>query len=698
MDIRINTLTLHNFKGVRERTITPKGSTLAIEGRNGSGKSTFFDAFTWLLFGKDHRGQNWTTFDIKPIDPATGEPFHHLEHWVEADLLIDGTRKTLRRELREDWVKPRGQADEVLKGHAQAFYIDGIPCSTMRDYDTAVAQWINEDVFKIITNPLHLIDDQYTPWKVRRTVLLQLAGAVDLTGIRADFADVLAEAGGAPLEDFRRKVAADKKACRKNLDTANANVRAWTKALPEPVDIDAIRAEKERVEAAMDAAIDKVKSERSDVDAAVLDANTAASKTRAAIAEKAREAQGYHDAQIALISKVYDAAQALYAEQLEAYGKQKNSIETAARTNDQAAVKCSILVGDINQLEADIEKGVTALKALGELYNKEAAAAFEHPGTCPECGQPLPQAYLDKEETWWKDHRKERLDDIKNQGARRKEQITKMRETLAAKKTEYEQQSAIAAESKQRMEQLTTGESLMEKPAVVSYNAVAAEVRKGKKYTDLQAKIDAMEAEMEQMRADTPADLDTLIRRRGELDAEIDRLNKEKAAQLEPILAKEAVNGERFRLEGMIAQETDNARTLADELARLERLEFRAAELAKAEIDAQTDAVNALFKVARWKMFDYTLDGGAVEMCEVMSPDGVPYRSMNDAMRVQVGMDVIRAVGERYGKSAPIFIDNAESVLQDTFDTPAQVIRLVVKDCDLTEVAPRSEEILFSNI
>ena len=67
-------------------------------------------------------------------------------------------------------------------------------------------------------------------------------------------------------------------------------------------------------------------------------------------------------------------------------------------------------------------------------------------------------------------------------------------------------------------------------------------------------------------------------------------------------------------------------------------------------------------------------------MCEVTSPDGVPYKSMNDAMKILCGLDVIRVFSERYASTAPIFIDNAEGVLQDRFDTSAQVIRLVVKD------------------
>lgn len=679
-------MTLHNFKGVRDNVFQPGGLNVALEGRNGSGKSTFFDAFTWLLFGKDHRSQSWTNFDIKPIDPATGEPFHHLDHWVEAELLIDGSRKTLRRELHENWVKPRGQAEEILQGHTQSFFIDGIPCSTMRDYDTAVAQWVNEEVFKNITNPLQLIDENYTPWKVRREVLLQLAGDVDLTGIRADFADVLAEAAGTPLEDFRKKVAADRKATRKELDTANANVKAWNKALPEPVDLEAIQAEKQQISDAIDAAIDKVKAEISDVDAGVLNAQSAVSKTRSAIAEKAREVQELNVEQTRLVGSAYNAAQALYAEQLAAYDKQQRSIDAAERVIDKANSDIEMANKSIDYYKAVEADKLGELQKLGELYKRRSDAAFEQPDLCPTCGQPLPAELVESERTAWNEIRRRDLDHIKQDGARVKEVITEARKHIEDWAASLEKYNAEKAAAQQRLEALATGATLLEKPAEVVHAAIAAEVRKGKKYADLQARIDALEAECKELQDNTPVDLTELVKKRGALEEEIDRLNKQRAAQLEPIMAKEAVNGERFRLEGMIAAEEDRARELADELARLERLEFRAAELAKAEIDAQTDAVNALFKVARWKMFDYTLDGGAVEMCEVTSPDGVPYRSMNDAMRVQVGMDVIRTVGARYGITAPIFIDNAEGVLQDTFDTPAQVIRLVVRDCDLTEV------------
>lgn len=661
-------MTLHNFKGVRDLTVDLGGRNAEIAGRNGAGKSTIFDAFTWLLFGKDHRGQDWTNFDIKPIDPDTGEPFHRLDHWVEAQLAIDGSAKTLRREIREDWVKPRGQAEEVLKGHTQTFSIDGIPCSTKRDYDTAVAQWIGEDIFKIVTNPLFLIDDRYTNWQARRNVLLALAGDVDMTAIHDKFAEVVAAANGTPLEVFRKKIAADKKTCKTDLATANANVKAWYKALPEVVDVGRARAEKAALEAEAEKKVDAVKAEIADIDAAVLNANEAVGKVRARINKLTAQVIELDKEQEDLVKRAYRAARDLYAEELEAWNKQQNQIAAAQRValdeKNDAAVCAAVIVG----LKTEIQN-------LGKQYAEERDAAFNHPDRCPECGQILPAEYLEKERGTFEERRRRRLEELRQKGAVIKAKIIE-------KQTEMEQHNATAAAAEQQLEGLQNAP--VSRPVEPEYDAIRTSTQSSPKYAEIAAKIKALEAERDKLAESNPADLEDSVAKRAEKDAEIARIRKDLAAAVEPLMEAIAAEKERQRLEGMIEEEKDRALKLADELARLERLEFDAAEYAKAQIDAQTDAVNRLFTVARWRMFDFTLDGGAVETCEAMSLDGVPYRSMNDAKRVQIGMDVIATVGTRYSVTAPIFIDNAESVLQDKFATRAQVVRLVVADQDLT--------------
>ena len=114
-------------------------------------------------------------------------------------------------------------------------------------------------------------------------------------------------------------------------------------------------------------------------------------------------------------------------------------------------------------------------------------------------------------------------------------------------------------------------------------------------------------------------------------------------------------------------------------------MEFDAAEYVREDISAVEGAINARFKIARFRMFDTLVNGDVVEDCTVMDANNVPYGSMNDAKRILVGMDVIAAFCEAYGVNAPIFVDNAESITVSRFDVTSQVIRLsVVKGADLT--------------
>ena len=70
MNIQLKQLTLSNFKGIRQLTIELNAIT-NIQGDNGTGKSTIFDAFAWLLFGKDSHDAK--DFNIKTLDETSGQ-------------------------------------------------------------------------------------------------------------------------------------------------------------------------------------------------------------------------------------------------------------------------------------------------------------------------------------------------------------------------------------------------------------------------------------------------------------------------------------------------------------------------------------------------------------------------------------------------------------------------------------------------
>ena len=91
--------------------------------------------------------------------------------------------------------------------------------------------------------------------------------------------------------------------------------------------------------------------------------------------------------------------------------------------------------------------------------------------------------------------------------------------------------------------------------------------------------------------------------------------------------------------------------------------------------------VEGKFKLAGFKMFEEQINGGISDICEITGPDGVPYPDLNNAMKINVGLDICNVIGDKLGILAPIFIDNAESVTE-LIESPAQIVRLVVdREC-----------------
>ena len=165
MEIRLDKLSLKNFKGIKEFTFVPNGRNATIYGENGTGKTTVFDAFLWLLFGKDSQGK--TDFAVKPLD-SQGNELHGLDVEAEAVLSVDGQPVELKKVFKEKWTKKRGSAKAVLTGHTTNYFIDGVPVKK-KEWEQRLASIVNEATFKLLTNPLYF---NSLHWQKRREILL----------------------------------------------------------------------------------------------------------------------------------------------------------------------------------------------------------------------------------------------------------------------------------------------------------------------------------------------------------------------------------------------------------------------------------------------------------------------------------------------------------------------------------------------
>lgn len=172
-EIKILELTLRNFKGIKDFTLSPEGKNVNVYGDNATGKTTVMDAFIWLLFDKD--SQNSSNFNVKTLD-RLGHVIHGLEHEVSAKLEIDGKVIELQKIYKEKWTKKRGEAEKTLTGHTTDYFINGVP-KKKSEYESYLNHIIDEDTFKILTNPLFFNTNLH--WKDRRNLALNICGEVD---------------------------------------------------------------------------------------------------------------------------------------------------------------------------------------------------------------------------------------------------------------------------------------------------------------------------------------------------------------------------------------------------------------------------------------------------------------------------------------------------------------------------------------
>mgnify|MGYP003293915821 CR=1 FL=1 len=104
--IRIKRLTLENFKSHKNLTLDFMGGNASVYGDNATGKTSIYDALTWLLFGKDSQGNGEKNIDLalkveddRAKSNALGALFVQLEN-------IKSVFRTLR-ELSKDPSRPR---------------------------------------------------------------------------------------------------------------------------------------------------------------------------------------------------------------------------------------------------------------------------------------------------------------------------------------------------------------------------------------------------------------------------------------------------------------------------------------------------------------------------------------------------------------------------------------------------------------
>jgi len=605
-----------------------------------------FDAFMWLLFGKDKEDRK--DFNIKTV--VDGQPLMKTECEVVGVLDVDGEEITLKRAYVEEWVKPRGQVEQVFKGNKTECYWNETPVN-VTEYQKRVNTIIDDSVFKMVTNPLFFAS---MPWKNQREQLFQLAGTVtdqEIANSKPEFSALLDKISGKSFSDFKRELIARKKRLKADLAEIQPRIDQTQRLMPEMTDFATLEEEIARIEAE----IEKVDKAMNDVTERVRLQYEAVQERQSKINTlKSQRQQVLFDAQ----SKAKEDAFNANSSRRESEAK----IKDVERNSESLKREVQSYEDEKARLANQVENLVSKSDALREEWYKENEAQFNGETTCRCCGQELPESRKEEAREHFNKRKQSRLEEITSKGRGYKGEI----ETLNSRIQKLEV-DIVAANGKYNASNAELG--LLQKEFEILSEVKQAEVNPEniKEYSDLTKQITDLEAALEAgiEKVDT---------------SEYQERKKELSRNRDEIKARLA---DRERIEDFKKQIADleaNGKDLAQKIADAEREEYTVQQFTKAKINECEKRINGLFTMVTFRLFDYMIEDAKkenpIETC-IPLVDGVPFAVANTAGQVNAGLDIINALCNFYGITAPIFIDNRESVNQ-IIDTQSQVINLVV--------------------
>lgn len=640
------------FRGEQDRTTTFSPNETIIAGPNGSGKSRHLDAFLWCLFGKDRNGRK--DEDIKSYDEG-GSTTDKAPCEVSVTLSVDGEPLTLRRAYVEEWVKPRGQAEEVFRGHHTDCYWDDVPVS-VTEFGKRLSALIDETTFKLLTNLEYFAS---LKWEDQRAILFDVAHTPSIEEIAAsspEWEGLVDKLNGKSLADFRRRIAARKKKLKEDAAKIQPKIDQTRILLPTWQDRKILTPELEKIEA-----------ELSDIDKALSSSSERLRLQDKKVKEREEKINELRRQQRKLIADEEKRADEETYKRGAHRRELQHKIDETKQLIERAKSEAASLKGKHEELAGRKVTLNAQVLTKREEWMTLHATIYNGETTCPHCHQPLPQEQIARAEAVWQSEKKARLDALAQSGATLKEQLTQCEasaDNCAALILQRDEEADKLNELliKQQAE-------LLDLPEEEAVTHTPADKLPG--YSDLEKQIQELLTEADSDTIETDS-TEAYTAKRKKLSDRRDEIKKLLASQ-------DQWDDYTNRIKIL----EDEAKAIAQQIADAEKEEYEATRLALHQVEECERVINSRFRGVTFRLFEYTIDDKAREFpSETCQPlvNGVPITAANTASRITAGLEIIRVLSEHHQVCAPVFVDNSESIQTLPDDLTSQIILLRVSD------------------
>lgn len=651
--IIFKSLSLLNFKGIRNLHVSFGENLTVISGRNAAGKTSIADAIMWVLFDVGYDGNK--------LEPKTFDKNHEIikeiPHEAELTLLVDGDQIVLKRSLSDTW-----KGDKCTNTYK--YYVNG-DVTTAGDFKKIVEDICPDSVFRRISSATNFCS---LPWQKQRELLESLADQYttqDITQGDERFDFVVEELKKKTIADLIHHIKYKRKEVQKQLDAVPVRLAELNKSLPEAQDWDALSAEKTKLNDKLVELANKMQAiriggaDKVRYDGILKKIEFAEKRKRNmehGAMNLATEQATKHQSDVITTNIAVKKAQSL-VDDLKATMRGYTESEIHAKDKKE---ECERKVVDINNRLDELSKSRWS-------WNAED-------GICPHCGQPLPAEDVER----IKKESKDRFNERKSNASKKiQEEFNGIQQEYTDAKNILEKldndrmvttNQLVKANKTLKEAEFKKLEVDAEKPK--TYEQILAEKEE---YQQVVKEIADLQAELDEPSASSDENAKMLV----ELDKEREPIGIRYNEVLELLATKETYD----RISELIEKAKQDKESYQNQLDELDEQLDLANEYNKKSCQLLEENVNGHFSYVKWSMFTQDLDGNMKPYCECYH-DGVPYSRLNGAAKVNAGIDIANTFSRFYQVSAPMVLDECESVNDPIYSGDQQQIRLKVTTDD----------------
>lgn len=638
--MRIDSIKITDFKGISEKNIVLNSKNAFVKGQNGAGKSTVGSCLYWVFGDCDYSLKSNPS--VFPNDGRECKPT------VRLYLDFDG-RKVEVAKIQTRVIKKSNDGSRDVVSFSNTYEVNSVEYG-LRDFKNKMNEYgVDFDKFLQLSHPDVFVAgmNEKKAREQMRNTLFEMAGTVsdlEIAKMSAETKEVAELFENYTKEEIEAMQNATLRKIKENYGKEGEILRAKIDGLESAkVDIDV--AEYELGKRAVMELIKSNKEKQDDV------------------SKQYEEYQKLSDGILELQFELNDLQRKANGEN----NKKRVEIEDKISGKKIILKHAERTIHDtehsILNTKGAIQRTEMFLQDTRNRYKAARSREFdENSLVCLYCGQEYPIEKKEQLKADFESHKAEELKDITELGNRtkaeldtEKERLKKLESELSEHNKSLEMLNSAFADFEKQLSELPQSIDISDREDVKAIKAQIAEKEKAMQSSNSADEI------------------------RSQLKAELEEL-QEQYNEFERKIAKASNNVEiDEQISDLRAKQGEYEQSKAD----CEKILYQLSLVSRKKNELLTEEINKHFKIVNFKLFDYQKNGGYVDCCIPLIDNRQFGTSTNKGREILAKLDIIKGLQKFFGQSYPVFLDNAESLSEQTtnrIDMDCQLVMMSVSE------------------